>query len=196
MKALDIMLDLETLDNRPTSVILSLAATPFDFESDKEYPALTQYINVDSCLNAGLTVCQNTILWWLDQSEEARNKQTSADRVSLVAALQNLSQFIDNLRRHYSTIDDNDRLHTPQIYLWGNGAAFDLAILRNAYAACGLEFPIKPWFEQDVRTITRFAPSIKKNMEFVGVQHDAEYDCRHQIKCVKETMKVKNMQHD
>ena len=64
----------------------------------------------------------------------------------------------------------------------GNGVRFDIGILENAIVACGCtEMPWNFRNERDVRTLVSFAPSVKENYPFVGVEHDPISDCIHQI---------------
>jgi hypothetical protein len=53
------------------------------------------------------------------------------------------------------TYDTND------IFLWGNGAAADIAWISSAYSACHLPTPWKFWHERDVRTMTHIGKLLK-----------------------------------
>src|SRR6478609_2831880 len=67
-----IMLDLETLGQKPGSVILSIGACVFDRVGVHE----RFYTRVDpqSCIDAGLQADLSTFLWWMKQGDEARHE--------------------------------------------------------------------------------------------------------------------------
>jgi len=179
----DVMLDLETFDSKPTGAIVKISAVPFNIKTGKIFDSdiFDVSISLDSCIKAGLTVSENTIYWWLNQNDEARkylmNERKS--NVSLTTALSNFLIWFSNIK-NINSIDN--------LYIWGNGAAFDLAMLSNAFRTIGLNPPYKPSEEQDVRTVVRRDPSIKKNMLFEGIRHNPEHDCKHQIKYVCRTI--------
>ncbi|HHB9818735.1 TPA: 3'-5' exonuclease, partial [Salmonella enterica] len=72
--------------------------------------------------------------------------------------------------------------------VWGNGATFDNVILRGAYERAGKICPWPFWNDHDVRTLVTLGRSIgfdpKKDMPFIGEQHNALADARHQAKYV------------
>jgi exodeoxyribonuclease VIII len=71
--------------------------------------------------------------------------------------------------------------------LWGNGASFDNAIIRNVYAVQGYKFPIPFWNDRDMRTIVGFYPDQlaiewKRNNLRKGTHHNALDDAKHQVR--------------
>jgi hypothetical protein len=157
------MLDVETLDTRPSTVILSIGAVRFDIEKpDVIGDTFHVHIDIDSCLAAGRTVSGSTILWWLGQSDEARRKLTQAERVPLHRALMQLTAFLS----------EKDRV-------WGNGAAFDNAILADAYRCTGLPQPWRFWGDMCYRTLKNLHKDVKKPT-FEGIKHDALADAANQ----------------
>ena len=69
------------------------------------------------------------------------------------------------------------------INIWGNSARFDIGKLEDAYVACS--YHDNPWYfrsERDVRTLVAFAPDVKANIPFEGIEHSPIDDCKHQIK--------------
>lgn len=152
----DVMIDIETLDTRASAVILSIGAVKFD--PNKQGVILEgfhEHIDIDSCLKAGRTVSGSTVLWWLEQENDARNRIVDANRISLHDALAKLSTFIG----------PNDRV-------WGNGAAFDNAVLTAAYDAVGLPAPWKFWNDRCYRTMKSLYSNVPQPA-FAGVAHDA-----------------------
>lgn len=161
----DVMIDVETLDTRPSTVILSIGAVRFNIEQPEVIgDTFHVYVDIDSCLAHGRTVSGSTIMWWLDQDQAAREKLLRAARVPLKSALLELSTFIT----------EKDRV-------WGNGASFDNAILADAYRSVGLPQPWRYWGDMCYRTLKNLYPHVKKPA-FTGVQHDALDDAIHQAR--------------
>ena len=65
------------------------------------------------------------------------------------------------------------------ILVWGNGADFDNAILRNAYTAVNRELPWMYYNNRCLRTLRGENPDVAKPA-FVGTPHHAGDDARNQ----------------
>ena len=175
------MLDIETLDNKQTSVIVSIGAVVFDFEKEGTEQEFYQRIDIDSCLNAGLTVSGGTIEWWLKQNESAR-LEIGKDTVHLQLALSNFSKFLNSINV------DNTKYN-----IWGNPASFDIGIVSNAYDKCHTKIPWHYRNERDLRTLVAFYPNIKDEFPTVGTFHNPVDDCKTQIGYAKLIYnKIKN----
>ena len=163
----NIMIDIETLSTEFDAVILSIAAVRFDLKTgDRSSEDLYIRIDKQSCADVGLKIDPDTIDWWLNQEDKARQEfLKNDDRSALKEALKDLSNFI---------------LETDKV--WSNGATFDLVILRSAYKACKLKLPWEFYNERDVRTLSDLIPTIKENEPFVGTKHNPLFDCMNQIK--------------
>lgn len=157
----NVMVDLETLDNAPTSAILSIGAAVFDHTGVAD----GFYVNIkpQTCVDAGLTIGADTIIWWMDQSAEARASFKNKDALPLRTALLNLSSWMTSM--------DADTV-------WGNGATFDNVILANAYKAAGLVQPWKFWNDRCYRTMKNLYPWVKFTKPEVA--HNALSDARAQ----------------
>jgi len=78
------------------------------------------------------------------------------------------------------------------VKIWGNGVRFDIGLMEDAYSACQL---LNSWnfrSERDVRTLVAFAPDIKTNFFFQGIEHNPIDDCKHQISYCTATWKKLN----
>lgn len=168
------MLDLETLGTDISSAIRSISAVLFNKISGETISEFEVFIDVDDCIKNGMTVSWNTISWWLTQSEEARRSLVHQKECSLVEAL---TKFSDWYYAHPGTISAE---------IFGNGATFDISILKNAFTTVGLKEPWQFSKERDVRTVVDLLPAIKANMKFTGIPHNGIDDCKHQIKYVSE----------
>ncbi len=74
----DIMLDLETLDTKPTSVILTIGAIRFNREKRllplKECDVFYRKIEIEKQKDEGFTSSQLTENWWNRQDEDVREE--------------------------------------------------------------------------------------------------------------------------
>lgn len=172
----DVMIDVETLDTRPSTVILSIGACRFDIEQlGMVTDTLHIHLDIDDQIKSGRTVSGDTILWWMDQSREARDGLTQSARRPLRDALLKLSSFIV----------ETDRV-------WGNGAAFDNAVLSDAFRASSLPQPWRFWNDMCYRTLKTLYRDVPKP-DFVGVKHDALSDAVNQavhLQAIYERMKL------
>lgn len=130
-------IDIETLGTSSNSVILSIGAIAFDKHGVDTNFAFEINIDPDSCAEAGLVIDARTVMWWMDQSDKARNKITGAKTVPLMTAL---SRFKDAFTWKGMTV-------------WCNGADFDFPIISNAFKAVGDKEPWEYWSKRDYRTL-------------------------------------------
>ena len=153
----NVMVDLETADNIPTSAIVSIGAVKFDRNGlgDEFYLA----VDLTSSTVAGLTVSEDTMAWWAKQSPEAREVFSDPGRVALREALLAFSTWVRSASK-----------------VWGNGASFDNAILSNAYRAIGVALP---WNDRCYRTAVALSP-VRRDQQ--GTFHNALDDAKSQAK--------------
>jgi DNA polymerase III epsilon subunit-like protein len=161
----NIMIDIETLGTSPGCALLSLAAVKFDIKTGEAGETFYQTIDLNSCIDSGLTICPDTFKWWLCQSREAQNDLLSKEGLKLPLVLQLFSNFI-----------------TEDQIVWGNSARFDLGILEYAYKSVNIPVPWKSWNERCVRTLSSLYPDVKKNEKREGIHHNPLDDCLFQIK--------------
>jgi hypothetical protein len=124
-------------------------------------------VNLQDCLDLGLTTTQSTIDWWALQTDEARLAWKTPDAPQLVEALTKFCQWIRK------DVSPNSSIIAP----WGNGSDFDLPILGNAFAAVGADMPWKFWNHRCYRTIKNLFPV---DMQRRGVHHNALDDAETQ----------------
>lgn len=158
-----VMLDLETFGNGNDAAIVSIGAVKFD-----QKDILDEFhVGVDarSCQALGLKIDADTIMWWMHPDRaDARAALQALETVDLPSALAGFTDWAGN----------------DVASIWGNGSTFDNVILRSAYRACGLEYPVGFWQDQCYRTIKYRAPGIEIVRE--GTHHDALDDARCQAK--------------
>jgi hypothetical protein len=113
-----IMVDLETLGTTASSVILSVGAVKFDLMSTQiDDNGFYASISIESNLDYGRRIQEDTLLWWLKQEAAAQNVFHEA-KTTLSDAL----------------IDFSDWIGADDYLVWSNGADFDLSMLTHAYS--------------------------------------------------------------
>lgn len=131
-----IMVDTETLSQRPNAAIVSIGAVLFTFEDGIKDEFL---INVDpvSCHKAGLHIDKDSVAWWADQPKEV-SAMWKKDPQSIHTAMKEYNDFIG--------VDKNQ-------LIWCQGGSFDHPIISSAMRACDIERNWKYWQEMDSRTV-------------------------------------------
>jgi hypothetical protein len=163
------VIDLETVDVKPSATILSLGAVKFNpFDTSEPYSELYLKINIDDQDQLGRTVSDSTIKWWSEQDpaimEEAFDQTGS---VSVEFALQQLNKWIVG-------IDE----------LWGHGYGFDITILEDMYRSIGKPIPWQFWQISDSRTITKRMPADPRKSMQTDL-HNALADAYFQAKSIQ-----------
>lgn len=172
-----LMIDLETMDNKPTAAITAIGAVLFNPETGEMGETFYRRVSLASSVDYGCTMGADTVLWWLRQPSEARSELLSDESHSLDTAIEDLYYFINNLA------------DVEKLQVWGNGSAFDNVILRHAAIKVGLRYPMwNFWNDRDVRTIVQLSKTLGLNVsniiKFEGTKHHALYDAIHQAKIV------------
>ncbi|WP_010603982.1 3'-5' exonuclease [Pseudoalteromonas maricaloris] len=181
---IDVMTDLETMSTSSNAALVSIGACFFD-PLNGDIGASFE-ISVDLTTSAKLCEMDaETVLWWLERSDEARRKLLAHDVLPLAEALGEFDQWV-------SQIEDIDTRT-----VWGNGATFDNTILRNAYKACGMQAPWQFRNDRDVRTVVDLGRRLfnfdpKKEIPFEGTRHSALDDAIHQAKYVSAIIQKLN----
>lgn len=162
-----VMIDLETMDTRPSAAIVSIGAVAFDREQGvaSEFYSV---VDLTSSIETGGTVSGDTILWWMRQSEFAR-RALSTDRVPVGDSL----GMFDSWFRSLGDV----------VGVWGNGSSFDNVILRETYGRLGLETPWSWRLDRCYRTVKKTFEAKNSGWRpraLDGVVHNALDDARHQ----------------
>ena len=170
-----IMLDLETLSTRSDAAIVAIGArTMFTKQARSFYRPIT----LNSAVRNG-HVDGDTLAWWFRQSDQARELFNDAAAVPLPIALSDFSSWL---------------AVNEEVYVWGNGAAFDNVVLSNAYQKMMLH---KPWsFRNDrcYRTIKSLYPDVE--MVSTGVKHNALNDATSQAMHLEVIAAMKGLRVD
>lgn len=180
-RARHIMLDIETLDTKPSAAVLSIAAVAFRFVRGDEgasvveqgfierIPSLRQQL---VCL--GRTVSVDTQSWWAKQDKTAQGEVVGPPGGPVGTAMSELAAFVSSLEPDY---------------IWAQGASFDFPILQSLAGTQGVDlWPF--WKERDCRTILGLPDSGPVDRKAIaaahGLQaHKALDDCRIQAEAMK-----------
>ncbi len=171
----DVMIDLETLSTNVNALVLTLGAIKFDRSgpprSLKRLDTFYRRIEIQSCIDKGLHISQETKDWWDVQNKEARYEAfIHKDRLPLAQVLKEFSTWFKGSK-----------------YIWSHGATFDCVILEEAYKACNLEVPWMFWNTRDTRTLFDISGVNMKDFR-VKVEHHALYDAFRQVLGMKTSL--------
>ncbi|MDO9596702.1 MAG: 3'-5' exonuclease [Azoarcus sp.] len=162
-----VMIDLETMGQTPDAAIVAIGAVAFDLTSCTISPdAYYQRITLASAMAAGGTVDAGTILWWMQQSVDARAE------ITRTAGQTDLAPALLLLREWFAEFAD------PEAEVWGCGSDFDNVILASAYRNTGIEQPWKWWRNRCYRTLKSMHRDIQ--FERMGTHHNAVADAESQ----------------
>lgn len=155
-----VMIDLETMGTTANAVILSIGAVAFDLESDEiSDDGFYASISIDSNLDYGRRIQEDTLLWWLKQPAAALNV-FHEEKTTLAEALEDFSNWMG----------------TDDKFVWSNGADFDLPMIAHAYSQVGIEVPWKFWNSRCFRTYKNLPGAKTVKVENPGVKHNALAD--------------------
>lgn len=176
-----VAIDLETLGKKADSKLLAIGVVAVCAETGgrRKFYSGTR---VDS--QPERTQVQSTLNWWSQQSAEARvafDYAHTAECPSLTEALAQLTEWIGGIGA------------THDVYVWGNGANFDLAMLEHAYQSLADFVPWNFRNTRDMRTLyditLRFGMDIRGAIPRVGTHHHALDDAEFQANVIMESLR-------
>lgn len=165
------MMDIETLSTSSNAIVTTISAVEFDLitgEMGKEFEVA---LDTKEQLDRGGVLDASTVVWWLNQEEEAILSMLKVPKKSLNSALLSFNDWLNGLE-----------CPNKDLKLWGNGVGFDNVIVRNLYRNSGIEFVLPYWCDNDVRTLVTLGNIDTRNFKFEGIKHYGIDDCKHQIK--------------
>jgi exodeoxyribonuclease VIII len=164
----DLSVDIESMGTAPGSAVVGIGACFFDAAGGQIGDAFYQAVNLASCVQAGLTMDPGTVVWWLQQSDQAR-MAIVASTARIETALAEFSEWV------------HARCPRDAVRPWMRGPSFDGALLTVAYERVGIELPWFFWNERCHRTLTARNPSVEPP-ERQGTYHNAKDDAIHQAR--------------
>ncbi|EOS94062.1 prophage exonuclease [Erwinia tracheiphila PSU-1] len=88
-----LMIDLETMGNKPSSPILAIGAVFFSPQNGELGEEFYTPVNLESAMAGGAIPDADTIIWWLKQSSEARAAVCVDGTPSLMSALYDMNKL-------------------------------------------------------------------------------------------------------
>lgn len=157
---INVMVDLETMGTGPDAAIVAIGAVVFDPASHNiDGETFYRVVDLASSVRQGGVIDADTVMWWLQQGDQARSCLANENKVDIIEALMAFAAFL----RHKS--------NGAGVMVWGNGAGFDNVILALAFKRAGLSVPWPFWADRCYRTVAALCPEIKR--ESYGVAHNA-----------------------
>jgi len=167
------MIDLETLDTKPSAVVLSVGAVVFNTEKIIRHGYWV--IDPREQIANSRTMSFDTIKWWMEQNKEAQKVFTDQ-----AIGLHQFAGEFENLFMKES------------MHLWGNGSDFDLSIMMDLWSRHSLP-RIKGWKYSNHMCFRTFNQmhNVKQLVERKGTYHNALDDAIYQAECVIASGKLK-----
>ncbi len=179
----DVMIDIETASASYNACILSIGLVKFNLfelmsdninlESKEELEIL---IHLDSCIEAGMEVSEDTMEWWKRQNQEVYNHVFNGEpRYSLTEGLKIMNEFLKD-------VNGKERRY------WSQGS-FDYINLENALKKVNMESMWKFYEVRDSRTVINMIKDmqpweIREMPKKPKDAHSSVVDCNHQIECI------------
>lgn len=161
-----LMLDLETMGDTSDAAIVSIAAVQFNIETGETGKTFYERVDLENSMANGGKASARTIKWWLMQNESAK--------IEFLKSGLPLVKVLDGLIYNFHSGAE----------VFSKGPAFDMPILKNAFANTHLHYPFNHRLERCVRTYISLNPELANAIPFEGIPHHALHDCYHQIKQV------------
>ncbi|MCA9367021.1 3'-5' exoribonuclease [Candidatus Kaiserbacteria bacterium] len=170
-----LVFDLETLDTRPTGVILSLGVVMFDITQTNTFEELVSqgmniYLDQQQQKEAGRTVSQDTLNWWDQQGAAAQECLNNPHQLDC----KKLHIYMNAL---YTALNfQPDRKNTR----WFSRGAFDANFIEDFCHTFGLTPPYKYWAWRDSRSYLDGAGIGTRNEKMAKpegfIQHNSHHD--------------------
>lgn len=177
-----IMVDLETMGTIADAPILSIGAVRFDphgtaIGDQGFYRSITLESNFDYHRRPS----EQTIKWWMQQTEGARHV-FNEEKVGLDTALE---EFLDWFHNFETNVPKQQHIKKDTL-MWSNGADFDLPMLAHAITYARHPVPWNFWNSRCVRTYKNLPGTRDITVERIGTHHNALGDAITQAMLVQK----------
>lgn len=183
----DVMIDMETLSTRANPVVRSIAAVKFDLHIPWPTVDPTQYaplfeadVRLTGQQEAGLHLDVDTVKWWMQQSDAARERfaRKEDERVDTVLV---------GLDRKLRSVGTDVPWHDGGARVWAYGATADLVWLRSLFEAYGYAYPVhyrNLWCARTFAGVMEVGvPADYRKAD--EPEHDPYWDCVAQIRMLR-----------
>ena len=179
-----VMIDIETLSTAPNALTVTIGACTFSLDPNEDPIGVSAQWGIDKVDAAkyGLHMDPNTVLWWMKQSQAARDGLEKNRGNTLRSVLTELQDFCMAARANHKR---------QELHLWANDPTFDCVILENGYKACDVAVPWNYYETRSCRTkvfdYSHFygGMSAKKEFPRENTHHDAEADAIYQAELIR-----------
>lgn len=169
------MLDLETLGTRNNCVIVSFSCKIADLDDRRGFTIEAAFDKDLDILNQGERVIEaSTVLWWMQQSDEARKQFINAKRIPFWYCMRDFWTWYK--------IEAPKIIHAPVSTIWSKGSNFDINIIVEAYKGSSQDAPWGYRDERCYRTIAALFPQITELPS--EARHTASTDAISQLECL------------
>ena len=180
---LGIMIDIETLDTGPNSLMTQVAMQPFRLD-DEEPIEQPMWLNLPMQPQLDLvrprTISAKTLNWWMQQPDEKARANFELVTIDDMHSLKTAGQHIVNEFGRMTKGFDKQ-----EVEVWARGPQFDVVNVETLLTQLGFEVPWDYNMVRDLRTLMAQAHIHKAEVEKPArfVEHDARWDCSFQIMC-------------
>ena len=171
------MIDIETLDTAPNSVILSIGAVKFDpFTYEEPYDKKHWRLDINAQTEAGRSVSESTLEWWGKQAAHIRDRAFSDDnRIEILEFCKELNRWMTGCKE-----------------IWCQGPQFDMVMIEDLFKHFNHHRNWAYWQIRDSRTLFSIMPSDPRK-DIQEDLHDALADAYWQAKCVQKCFSYFNI---
>lgn len=172
------MLDLETLDTKPSTHILELALVCFDPFTGHVNEKLSHHARFGVSYQPGATLSQSTLAWWISENKAYFNE-----------LIEHKCESDEQLRHVLFDIDlmiSNVRVQGSDVRVWNTGT-FDVDIINDAARrVLGKTESLFNFLEvRDVRSLRQVKDDLGLGNDEWPTSHNAKDDCLRQISYVQ-----------
>lgn len=167
------MLDLETLDTKPSAHILELALVCFCPFTGRVNEALSRHVRFGLTPQVGATISPSTLKWWT-----ITNQSYFVELITAVDSILKVEMF-----KIFDLVKQAREL--GEVRVWNTGT-FDVDIINDAFKReLSINEPIFNFWEvRDVRSLRQLNDDFGLNNDEWPTSHNAKDDCLRQISYV------------
>ena len=180
-----IMYDIESLDTGPRSIVSQIAYQAFPTDDPETVLGkAVVYLPIQPQIELKRTVSADTLVWWMQQSEEARQRfaMSTGDEFETLPAL---LRFVT--RKFIEIVGDKS------YEIWARGPQFDIVNIESLMADVAVKVPWRYDRVRDLRTLMAMAGLSTSAGDVPRPAdmplHMADHDCRYQILCYAEAIR-------
>lgn len=190
MNKLGIMIDIESLDLGPRSIILQVGAIAYPLDDPEvEQRRIDQYLPVQPQIDLGRTFNWATMRWWMQQDEKTRERFVDNDGNDM----EELTALVRSIHRKLTQLIESVN---GAVEIWSRGPQFDIVNLQTLFSDCALDTPWAYDSVMDLRTLAKLAGVKSEEIDKSGiVPHVAVSDCQFQIRHYIEAMRQLRSNH-